>query len=78
MCAGVGGVQGVGVGVQSAVTSAMAVRVEDSATMALLALTISREGYDEIVAYIQSEVDAGRVVYVHKTRKIPVEGRRQP
>jgi hypothetical protein len=43
----------------------MAVRVEDSSTMALLAPTISREGYDEILAYIQSEIDAGRVVYVH-------------
>ena len=27
--------------------------------------TISPEGYDEILAYIDSEIDAGRVVYVH-------------
>ncbi len=27
--------------------------------------TISQEGYDEILAYIHSEIDAGRVVYVH-------------
>ena len=27
--------------------------------------TITREGYDEILDYIQSEIDAGKVVYVH-------------
>ena len=27
--------------------------------------TISQEGYDEILAHIQAEIDAGRVVYVH-------------
>ena len=27
--------------------------------------TIAREGYDEILDYIQSELDAGRIVYVH-------------
>jgi hypothetical protein len=27
--------------------------------------TITREGYDEILDYIQSEIDAGKIVYVH-------------